>query len=79
MNQAAGICAALTAGPAAVTAEMTLQYKKRAPLPSVVLCRTVAIKKENRKLWIRGTIEDGTGTVYCTAQLLFVIKKQENL
>ena len=79
MDQASSICAVLTAGPTAMTTEMTVQYKKSVPLPSVVLCRTVATKREGRKLWIRGTIEDGAGTVYCKADLLFLTKMQEKL
>ena len=57
MDQIGAICA----GPTMVTAEMTLRYKKSVPLPSVVLCRSVIIKREGRKLWTQGRMENGTG------------------
>ena len=79
MDQASSICAVMTAGPTAVTAEMTLRYRKSVPLPSVVLCRTVVIRREGRKLWTRGTIEDGAGMVYCDAESTFFMKKSEKL
>ena len=79
MDQASAICAVQTAGPTAVTAEMNVKYVERVPLPSVVLCRTVATRSESRKLWIRGTIEDGLGKVYSTADILYLTKKQETL
>ena len=78
-DQASSMCAIHTAGPTAVTAGMNIQYFERVNLPSVVLCRTVAIRKEGRKLWTRGTIEDGTGTVYSKADTLHLLEKQGKL
>ena len=79
MDQACSICAINTAGPTAVTAEMTLRYRRSVPLPGVVLCRTVVTKTEGRKLCIRGTIEDGAGLVCCEADSLFVLGRQEKI
>ena len=79
MDQATSMCAILTAGPRAKTAEMTLRYRKSVPLPSVVLCRTVAAKREGRKIWVRGTLEDGTGAAYCEADVLFITETQLKL
>ena len=79
MDQAASICAITIAGPSAVTAEMVLRYKRSVPLPGVVLCRTVATKRDGRKLWVQGIIEDGVGTVFCEADALFLTKKLEKL
>ena len=79
MDQVTSMCAILTAGSKATTAEMTLHYKKRLPLPSVVLSRSVVTKWEGRKLWLRGTIEDGAGTVFCGADSVFVTRNKEKL
>ena len=79
VDQATSICAILTAGPTAATTEITLRYKRSVPLPSVILCRSVATKRDGRKLWVRGTIEDETETVYCEADVLFLSGKQEKL
>ena len=79
LDQATSISAITTAGPTATTAEMTLHYKKRLPLPSVVLCRSVVTKREGRKLWVRGIIEDGSGAVFCEAASIFVLRNEEKL
>ncbi|KAK0510696.1 hypothetical protein JMJ35_007128 [Cladonia borealis] len=79
IDQATSMCAIGAAGPTAATAEMTLRYKKRSPLPSMVLCRSVVTKWEGRKLWLRGTIEDGAGTVFCEADSVFVTRNEEKL
>lgn len=79
LDQATGMCAMFTADSAVTTAEMTLHYKQRLPLPSVVLCRSVVTKREGRKFWVRGTIEDGAGAVFCEAASIFVIRNKEKL
>lgn len=77
MDQSASTCAVSTAGPAVVTAQMTLSYKNSVPVPSVVLCRSVLSKREGRRLYIQGRIEDGMGKVYCEAENIFVVVKKE--
>ena len=79
LDQATSMCAFLTIGPSVATAEMTLRYKKSVPLPSVVLCRTAATGREDRKLWLQAVVEDGMGNVYCEADVLFLTKRTENL
>ena len=79
MDQATSMCAILTAGPGAVTAEMKLRYRKSVPLPCVVLCRTVATERQARKIRIRGTIEDGSGAMYCEAEVLCVTETRGKL
>ena len=79
LDQATGMCAMFTAGATVTTAEMTLQYKKKLPLPSVVLCRSVVTKREGRKFWVRGTVEDGAGTVFCEGASIFVTRNKEKL
>jgi hypothetical protein len=39
------------------------------------LCTAKFEKKEGRKAWVVGTIEDGLGVVYATGEALFVNPK----
>ena len=79
IDQATLMCSILTAGAGTVTAVMKLRYRKSVPLPTVVLCRTVVTEREGRKILIWGTIEDGSGAVYCEAEALFVAERQGRL
>ena len=79
MDQATSICAISTLGPTAATVEMILRYKKSVSLPGVVLCITTATKREGRKLWLKSTMENGLGTVFCEAEVLFVVGKEVKL
>jgi len=78
-HQAASICTFKHFSPAVQTIQMTVRYHKSVPLPSVVLCRSVAIKREGKQLWVRVYIEDGTGNVFCEGDVLFYVNKLENL
>lgn len=40
---------------------MTTKFLKPVKLPGVVVVRSRVIKKEGRKIWVRGSIEDGDG------------------
>lgn len=75
MDQAILVYAFLTAGRTGKTAEIALRYEKSVPLPSVVLCHTVATWKPGRKLWIQASLEVGVGTVFCEAESLWVTEK----
>ena len=75
MDQVTSMCAVFTAGPKVVTADLNLTYKKSVSLPSVVLCSAKATRREGRKLWVQGTIEDGTGTIFCQADAVFVTER----
>ena len=77
LDQASSVCAVLEASPTVRTLEMKLRYMKGVPLPSVVLCRAAVTRKEGRKLWVRGIVEDGSSIVYCEAETLFLEVKQE--
>lgn len=78
-DQAASICAVLLGVPTFTTVEMTMRWKKRVPLPSVILCRTVVTRREGRKFWIRGTVEDESRTPCCEADIVFLRREQEKL
>ena len=43
------------------TATMTTKYLKPVKLPSIVVVRARVVKKDGRKIWVRGAIEDGEG------------------
>ena len=75
LDQVTSMCAVLTAGPKSVTADLNIRYKKSVPLPSVMLCRAKATKRDGRRLSVLGTIEDGTGTIFCEADSVFVTEK----
>ena len=62
-----------------VTAEMTVRYKKTVALPAVVLCRTVAVKKEGGKLWVHGVIETEPGAENFEAKSLISTEKHGRL
>jgi thioesterase superfamily protein 4 len=58
---------------AVMTVSLKIDYKKPVPTPGVVLFRGWLEKEERRKMWIRGAIEDGDGTVLATAESLFIV------
>lgn len=45
----------------AFTATMTTRFLKPIGLPNVVLVRSRVVKRDGRKIFVRGTIEDGDG------------------
>ncbi|MCJ1450286.1 hypothetical protein MMC28_000616 [Mycoblastus sanguinarius] len=56
-----------------VTAEMKLSYRRPVPTPGVILSRSwVDRVGEGRKIWVKGTIEDGKGAVLASSDSLFV-------
>jgi len=57
------------------TAFLNVEFKKPVPTPGIVLCRAWVTRAEGRKIWARGTIEDGRGNVYATSESLFVETK----
>ena len=78
-DQATSMCAILTGGPKFVTAETQLHYNKSVPLPSVILCRTVATSRKDRKLWTKSVFENGKGTIYGQADVLFLMRSEQKL
>jgi thioesterase superfamily protein 4 len=58
-------------GREAVTVELVTRFKRKMHTPGVALCRAREEKREGRKLWIRGTVEDGMGQVFAEADALF--------
>lgn len=54
------------------TAYLNVAFKKPVPAPSVIVCRVRVTKKEGRKHWIAGTLEDGSGGVMAEAEALYI-------
>jgi thioesterase superfamily protein 4 len=59
------------AGREAITTELKTTFVRKMRTPGVALCRAREIRREGRKLWIRGTVEDGEGGVYVEAEAIF--------
>lgn len=58
---------------ASMTAYLKVDYKKPVRTPSKILCTAKVDRKEGRKMWVSGTIEDGEGTILTTAEGLFLV------
>lgn len=56
-----------------MTAYLKVDYKKPVRTPGIVLTRGVVVKKEGKKLWLRGTVEDGEGGILATGEALFIV------
>lgn len=52
--------------------DLNTVYKKPVPVPGPVLCTAKIERQDGRKVFVRATLEDGKGTVYTTAQSLFI-------
>ncbi|KAH7400750.1 HotDog domain-containing protein [Phaeosphaeria sp. MPI-PUGE-AT-0046c] len=55
-----------------MTAYLNTSYKRPAPTPGALLCTARVEKQDGRKLYVRGTIEDGAGTVYTVGDGMFI-------
>jgi thioesterase superfamily protein 4 len=59
-----------------MTAYLNVDYKKPVRTPSVVLCRAWVEKTEGRKMFGRGTVEDGEGGVLALGEGLWVVTEK---
>lgn len=55
-----------------MTAYLNTSYRKPVPTPGTLLCTAKVERQEGRKLYVRGTIEDGAGTVYTVGEAMFI-------
>ncbi|KAK4126158.1 hypothetical protein N657DRAFT_688758 [Parathielavia appendiculata] len=51
---------------------MTISFLKPARLPGAFIVRARVVKKQGRKLWVRGTLEDGDGEVKAESEALLM-------
>jgi acyl-coenzyme A thioesterase THEM4 len=56
-----------------MTAYLKVDYRKPVKTPGVLLSRAWLEKQEGRKMWGRGTIEDGEGNVLADGEALFIV------
>jgi thioesterase superfamily protein 4 len=54
------------------TIDLNTTYKKPIPTPGPILCTAKVERQDGRKLFVRATIEDGSGTIYTIGEALFV-------
>lgn len=60
-----------------MTAYLNVSYKRPIPTPAVVLLRGWVEKREGRKIWGKGTVEDEQGNVLSSGDALFVEVSQK--
>ena len=74
LDEAMGNVAAIhTAGKTIYTAFLHINYKKPLPTPNVVMIKAkLDPKSRGRKSYISASIEDGNGTIFNTAEALFL-------
>ena len=56
-----------------MTAYLKVDYRRPVKTPRTLLARAWLEKIEGRKMWGRGTIEDGEGTVLADGEALFIV------
>lgn len=61
------------------TATMTVDYKNPVMTPTVVLARAWSTEISGRKIWLRGCLENESGTPYVTAKALFINPREAAL
>lgn len=71
MDEVMGTAANFQAEHGAYTAQLTTKYKRTIKTPQVVLVRGRVVRKEGRKMFVRGTIEDKDGEFwfYCVSPI----------
>jgi thioesterase superfamily protein 4 len=60
-------------GKSTMTAYLKVDYRKPVKTPGVLLARAWLEKTEGKKMWGRGTIEDGEGNVLADGEALFIV------
>jgi len=61
-----------------MTANTVIRYKKALPTPSAVLIISEVVRWEGRKVWVKGSKEDGNGGVYAEAECLYIMPREES-
>lgn len=62
-----------------MTAYLKVDYKGPVRTPGTVLCRAWLERREGRKMWGRGTVEDGRGGVLAVGEALFLTVERERV
>ncbi|KAI6814046.1 hypothetical protein KC332_g461 [Hortaea werneckii] len=80
LDQVTGSCAYFHAGPDPIppaTARLEVEYKAPISTPCVVFARAWATKKERRKIWVKGVIQDGQGKVLASGEALYITARPQ--
>eukprot|EP00026_Physarum_polycephalum_P014708 Phypoly_transcript_15255.p1 GENE.Phypoly_transcript_15255~~Phypoly_transcript_15255.p1 ORF type:complete len:236 (-),score=34.57 Phypoly_transcript_15255:169-876(-) len=72
LDEAMGMVNTLLKNEPVLSANLNTNFKVPLATPTVVLVRAWITKAEGRKRWTSGTVEDGSGLVYATADGLFL-------
>ena len=75
LDQTMGLVVAFheSVGTFGYTAFMNVKFRKPVPTPGAVLCRSWLERRSGgRKLWVRGTVEDGEGGLFAEAESLWI-------
>lgn len=65
-------------GMSAYTATLNVSCKNPVPTPGAIVCRSWLEKRSGgRKVWLRGRVEDGSGTLFAEAESLCVEVKRK--
>ena len=72
MDQSMGTLARAYPNTRPYTKYLHINFEKPLRTPGAVLCRVWLTRIEGRKLWVSGSMEDAQGTLYMTAEALFV-------
>lgn len=54
------------------TASLKIDFRRPVRTPGVLLCRSWLERREGRKLWVKGRVEDGQGGLYAEGESLWV-------
>ena len=57
----------------AATAYLNIQWKKPLTTPSIALCKGRVVKKEGRKVFVKGSFYDAEGNILADAQGMFIL------
>jgi len=79
LDEAMGMAVTYYHAKSTFTAYLNVTFKKPVPTPSILLCRAWVTKTERRKVFVSGTVENGEGVVYSSAEGLFVNVAESNL
>ncbi len=58
---------------ATMTASLKVDYKKPVRTPGTIPCRAWLEKREGKKMWESGTVEDVEGAIMAMGEALFVL------
>ncbi|KAH8687389.1 HotDog domain-containing protein [Tricladium varicosporioides] len=77
LDEVCGTAANMQAKHGALTASLTVNFKKSLHTPAVVVCRGRVVKKEGKKLFLKGSFEDKDGNILAQADGIWILVEKE--